>query len=158
MNNDPKEIKSYEYTFYKQMLDQQNFLEITIIAYSNIDIEPYIKVYKKIDDKEYMCRLSLLHSKYIGLEDENLILSCDDIYILYDMIKLSPFNIYAMFAHTLEEDLDPYLSDIKKDDILEERYGISNRNYKNFKIPNYFGLLIGTISTSETFGSNTIQL
>ena len=156
MNNiNPEEINEYEYTFGEYM-----GLKISIIGYRNKNIEPYIKIYKTdiSNNKTLMCRLSLLESKYIGLDDEDLILSHNDIYSLYLIIRNSPFNIYAMFAHTIEESLNPYLSDEEINDILERDYIISNRNYDDFHIPNYFNLAIRSICDSQILGKNKISI
>lgn len=154
MNIDLQEINEYEYTFGTYMN-----IKISIIAYRNNNIEPYIKIYKTDlrNNIQTMCRLSLLSCKYIGLDDENLLLDCNDIYSIYMIIKDSPFNIYAMFANTIEESLNPYLSDDEINDILENNYKISHRNYNNFKIPNYFNLIIHTISKTDTLGVNNIS-
>lgn len=149
-NIDNIEIKEYEYLF-----GSYNNIKITIICYTDINIEPYIKIYK---NEEYFCRLSLIHSKYIDLNND-ILLNYDDINNIYTIIKDSPYNIFAMFAHTIEENLNPYLSDDEKNNILEQQYYISNRNFENFKLPNYYSLLVYNLTNNDDiFGQYKLNI
>ena len=67
----------------------------------NSSIDPYLKIYTGkspfyYDDEETkMCRISILHPKYIGSIDENLILDKDQIDYLYSILKSKQNPIYG---------------------------------------------------------------